>query len=348
MNASPLHDAAVLIGRFQPFHNGHAALLKAALGKAERVCIMLGSSFQARNAKNPFTWEERAAMIGLCLEEADMKRVAFLPVRDYYDDQRWAKAVEQGVLAQLKRMQLRKKSPRVALIGFHKDASSEYLRRFPRWDFIGMERQGEIDATSVRRIYFDLRSFRVVAALYKGLLPDAVTVYLRGWSQLSAYPVMRAEHHAIEEYRKKWGGGPFVTVDALVTAAGHVLLIRRGRGPGHGLWALPGGFLEGRERLAQGAMRELREETGLDLARADFTATLKTVTVFDHPDRSQRGRVITHVHWFDLKRETLPEVTGADDAALAKWVPITQLPALEAECFEDHFHILDHFLGITG
>ncbi|MDP9108408.1 MAG: adenylyltransferase/cytidyltransferase family protein, partial [Pseudomonadota bacterium] len=48
---------AVLIGRFQPFHNGHASLLAAALAAAPQVVVVLGSSFHARSAKNPFTWE---------------------------------------------------------------------------------------------------------------------------------------------------------------------------------------------------------------------------------------------------------------------------------------------------
>ena len=83
-------DAAVLIGRFQPFHNGHAALLAKALESAPRVIVLLGSAFAARNAKNPFSWDERAAMIGCTLDEAQRARVDFVPMRDYYNDVRWA------------------------------------------------------------------------------------------------------------------------------------------------------------------------------------------------------------------------------------------------------------------
>jgi bifunctional NMN adenylyltransferase/nudix hydrolase len=70
--------------------------------------------------------------------------------------------------------------------------------------------------------------------------------------------------------------------------------------------------------------------------------------VFDHPDRSQRGRTITHAHYFDLQTRQLPAVTAADDAALAQWVPVTSLPDMEEQFFEDHFHILNHFLTLTG
>ena len=57
-------------------------------------------------------------------------------------------------------------------------------------------------------------------------------------------------------YKARWRTAPyapiFCTVDALVQTGGHVLLVRRGGYPGKGLWALPGGFLEPRERLLQG------------------------------------------------------------------------------------------------
>ncbi len=128
---------------------------------------------------------------------------------------------------------------------------------------------------------------------------------------------------------------------------GHVLLVRRGGYPGKGLWALPGGFLEPRERLLQGALRELAEETQLGVLAPTLVEALVGVAVFDHPDRSQRGRTITHAHYFDLKTRQLPAVTAADDAALAQWVPVASLPAMEEQFFEDHFHILNHFLQLT-
>ncbi|MDR0777296.1 MAG: bifunctional nicotinamide-nucleotide adenylyltransferase/Nudix hydroxylase [Azonexus sp.] len=333
-------DIAVLIGRFQPFHNAHAALLVQALESADRVIVILGSAHAARSAKNPFTWEERAAMMTTALNEVTQARVSFQPIRDYYDDRRWGDAVTAAVQKQTKR------GARVALVGYLKDASSHYLQRFPGWAFVATPQFGEIDATALRQIYFESEDWAATQALLSGLAPASVVHYLKGWARLPCYTQLRGEHLSIEENKKIWGVGPFITVDAVVTASEHVLLVERGRSPGKGLWAVPGGFLEPRERVLQGAIRELREETGFALLPSSLEGALKAAVVFDHPDRSLRGRTITHAHWFDLGSCRLPEVMGADDAAQAKWVPIAELAGMESQFFEDHFNMLDHFLHL--
>jgi len=78
---------------------------------------------------------------------------------------------------------------------------------------------------------------------------------------------------------------------------------------------------------------------------ATLRAALRAVKVFDHPDRSQRGRTITHAYHFDFPAGELPPVRGEDDAAKAEWVPVADALASEEQFFEDHFHILEHFLG---
>jgi bifunctional NMN adenylyltransferase/nudix hydrolase len=127
-----------------------------------------------------------------------------------------------------------------------------------------------------------------------------------------------------------------------------VLLIERGEGAGAGLFAVPGGFLEKNERFYDGARRELREETGLGYIGDGLDVAFVRAVVFDRPDRSLRARIMTVAHLFDLKSTPLPDVRGRDDARHALWVPIAELPAMEDRFFEDHFQILDHFLGLTA
>jgi bifunctional NMN adenylyltransferase/nudix hydrolase len=182
-------------------------------------------------------------------------------------------------------------------------------------------------------------------------VPGSTLEFLRAWAQLPFLARLRAEWAELAAEHEKWAMSPyppvFVTVDAVVRVADQVLLIRRGRAPGKGLLAVPGGFIEQRETAYQSAVRELQEETGFHLLPSEMEHACKASRVFDHPDRSQRGRVITHAFYFDFGERMLPEIAGSDDAAEARWVPIAELPACEEQFHDDHFHILDAFLGIT-
>lgn len=340
-------DLAVCIGRFQLFHNGQAALIRRALEIAPRCVVVIGSAHQARSAKNPFTCEERAEMIRLWLPDADKGRVDFVPVRDCYDGARWVQAVQAGVAAAGA-----DRTTRVALVGHRKDPTGDYLADFHAWKFVDAGHQGELHAKALRAALFTGANIDASLAAIAPQVPPSTLDFLRAWMRLPFQVALRTEWQALESERERWSTAPyppvFVTVDAVVEKAGHVLLIRRARAPGEGLMALPGGFLEQRETVYQSALRELQEETGLELLPSTMQAALKQVRVFDHPDRSQRGRVITHAHHFDLGDGPLPEVRGSDDAADARWVPIAQLPSMEAEFHDDHFHILEAMLGFSG
>jgi bifunctional NMN adenylyltransferase/nudix hydrolase len=210
-----------------------------------------------------------------------------------------------------------------------------------------MPRQAPIDGTELRRSYLT-NTARELPAPLVAAVPDPVAAFLNGFRTTPEFERLREELRALDQSRETYGSGPFVTVDALVTVGSRLLLVQRGRAPGKGLWALPGGFLDGSERLLDAAIRELREETLVTCGDAELHAAFRGVAVFDHPQRSQRGRTITHAHHFALDPNTaLPRVEGADDAQAARWVEQSELPAMTRELFEDHFQIIDHFLSIA-
>lgn len=345
-------ELAVYIGRFQPFHNGHLALLTEALKTAAHVVVVIGSAHQARTPKNPFTWQERADMIRLATPEAQRGRLQFVPVRDFYDTHRWVAAVKQGVHRVAEQLGSSAR-PHVALIGHFKDATSEYLQQFDGWQLQSVERASPVDAVHIRAAWLggEHDDLGATLAALSSVAPKSTLDFLLAWSQLPFYPALAKEWAMLEQYRTAWANAPyppvFVTVDAVVQCAGHVLLIRRGQAPGLGLYAVPGGFIEQRETAYQSALRELREETGLHLLASTMHDKLKGQAVFDHPDRSQRGRTITHAFHFDLGARALPEVAAADDAMSAAWVPIEQLVHMEDQFHDDHFHMLHHFLGLA-
>lgn len=344
-------DLAVYIGRFQPLHLGHLSLIYQTLDQGRHVVLVLGSAHQARTPKNPFTWQERAEMIRAALPEADQERVHLLPVRDYYDEARWVQAVRQGVGALAHTLNLGPQ-PTVRLVGHFKDTSSLYLRQFEGWDLVSVPRAGAVDAVQVRTTLLGQGPQGLEASLRQlaPSLPASTVQWLRQWAQGPHLAQLAGEWALLQADRAAWAVAPyppvFVTVDALVQCAGQVLLIQRGRAPGRGLWALPGGFIDLNETAYTSALRELREETCLDLPADTWQAALRGQAVFDHPGRSQRGRVITHGFCFDLGERALPPAQAADDAMALRWVPVAELGLLEDQFHDDHFHILDHFLGL--
>lgn len=351
MSAQQPIDIAVYIGRFQPLHNGHLALLRQALDVAPQVVVVIGSAHQARTPKNPFTWQERAEMIRLALPAADRARVRFLPVRDHYDEAKWVVAVRQGVQAAAEQAGLGHR-PAVALIGHFKDATSAYLQQFGGWTLRSVERASPVDAEHIRGAWLGNAGKDLEATLsaLASVAPSTTLDFMRAWSCLPFYPALAAEWQMLQQYRQAWASAPyapvFVTVDTVVRCANHVLLIRRGQAPGLGLYAVPGGFIESRETAYQSALRELREETRLSLLESTMQDCLKSSAIFDHPDRSQRGRTITHAFYFDLGHRARPEVLADDDAQSAAWIPVEDIVNLEDQFHDDHFHMLDHFLEL--
>ena len=98
-----------------------------------------------------------------------------------------------------------------------------------------------------------------------------------------------------------------------------VLLIERGIEPFKGKWAFPGGFLNMDETAGEGALRELKEETGLE------NAYIEQFNTYSDPGRDPRERVITIAHYALVR---IQEVKGGDDAAKAQWFPIDEVPQL--------------------
>ncbi len=120
---------------------------------------------------------------------------------------------------------------------------------------------------------------------------------------------------------------PMVTVDAVVFAlsqrGARLLLVKRGHEPYQGRWAIPGGFIEIDEELADAAARELAEETGLTGVPLEQMRTYGTV------GRDPRGRQITVV-FMGTTEARHATVKGGDDAAEARWFDIDKLPAAMA------------------
>lgn len=337
---------AVFIARVQPPHNAHVAIARHALSKYDRLIVCIGSAKQARSPKNPFNAAERTALFQSALTEDELSRTAFIPIRDYmYNENLWITDVQRKV-----KQAVGADGGPISICGRLKDRSTYYMRLFPQWtcDEYGFEHP--FDATKIRKALID-GDLKFV----EGCTPAPVFERMMDWRTTDDFRRILEEQRFYEDYRSRFRfvGAENVlpihqTADAVVEQAGHVLLVRRRTRPGKGLLALPGGFVNQYETVEQSALRELKEETGIQVPKHVLQKHIVGSRKFDHPDRSLRGRIITEAYHIKLDPVAaddydLPAVKGDDDAEDAFWVPLVELPELEEQFFEDHIHIIRYF-----
>ena len=339
---SKQYNTLVLIGRFQPFHNAHLEIVRRATALADRLVIITGSANQPRTYKNPFTSTERDLMI----KRATHGMLGAIQINveanpdSIYNDQAWAVRI-QSIVSKYSSL-----GDKVGIIGHKKDESSFYLDMFPQWEFVNVDEIEPLSAVNIRDLYFK-RDANM--NFIKHVVPQSTFDFLVSFRNTAEYEQVIREREFVETYKKQYASLPyppiFSTADAVVIQSGHVLMIRRRAEPGKGLWALPGGYVNANtDKSVEAAMlRELREETKIKVPEPVLRGSIVRSKVFDAIDRSPRGRIITHAFYIQLPDGELPKVKGSDDADKARWVPIAEVKS--EECFEDHYEIIQHFLG---
>lgn len=342
------YKKAVVVMRAQPPHKSHLWLIREALKLGERVVVVLGSCFQARTPKNPFTGPERQTMIELALSTDDRARVDFVLVRDYYNNAYWADAVKKAVQTQDCH------GRQIAIVGHEKDGSTYYLRLFQSWALEALPRHTLMDATTIREALYGAKRPAIALAAVADLIDEPVADFLAAHLVRPEWDRLRAEreHYLAEE--AMWGASPknygrfVLCADALVQWEDQVILVRRGPGVGEGLLAMPGGHVESADTTLPTAIRELREEVGIGLLDDEFERALVGHAFLEAPTRSQRpGRVISMAYHFRIKSAKRPVIGQVSAEAEPAWFAVAALPALEETFFEDHFMGVDHFLTIT-
>lgn len=331
------YDLGVFIGRFQPFHLGHVSVINAALEHSKHVVVLVGSADEARSAYNPFTFQERKKMI---LNHFP-NNVLVLPIYDYpYNNTKWITGVQDAVHEAIDFFNIN--NANIGLFGHSKDHTSYYLKMFPQWGSMEVPNYNDVSATPIREDFFAQKKIENI--------PQSTIDFLDEFYNSSIYKNLTDEFKYYREYRKQFENLKyppiFTTVDAVVIQSGHVLMIERRSRPGKGLWALPGGFLNANEKIEDARIRELIEETKINVPELVLRGSIVCEKIFDNPHRSSRGRVITHAAMFKLKENTkFPKVKGADDAKRAKWIALSDIR--RDQCFEDHAAIIETFMDYT-
>ena len=337
---SKKYDTLVLIGRFQPFHAAHLEIVKRATALCDQLIVITGSAAQPRTYKNPFTSFERRTMIRNATSGLAIQITIEENIDTMYNDQAWAVRV-QAIVAKNTNA-----GERIAVIGHKKDESSFYLDMFPQWGYENVNEIEPLSAVNIRDLYFK-RGANM--EFIRGVVPRTTFEFLSEFWKTDAYNQIIREREFLIENAKQYASLKyppiFSTADAVVICSGHVLMIKRRAEPGKGLWALPGGYVNANtdKTVQDAAIRELREETMIKVPGPVLRGSIVRSKVFDAINRSPRGRIITHAFFIQLPDGELPKVKGSDDAEKARWVPIAEVRS--EECFEDHYEIIQHFLG---
>src|SRR3984893_1803234 len=117
---------------------------------------------------------------------------------------------------------------------------------------------------------------------------------------------------------------PYLAVSAAIFRDGKVLLVRRARAPAHGLYTLPGGGVELGETLEQAVIREVREETALDVAPIELIGYRQAIA-HDAAGRVERHFVILPF----AARWISGEISLNEELAEASWLLPSELPGLK-------------------
>lgn len=361
-------DLLVFIGRFSPFHTQHKHVIDIALTKAKNVLVLVGSAGKARTVRNPFTFEERNRMIHDSFLAMDLdrdndvdgvpttSRIIIKPLYDKtYNDAAWISQVQHIVnttaLDVVNNFGFHNHGldgAKIGLIGASKDHTSYYLKLFPQWDSVDVPIKSFMNATGIRESFLAGTTQRH-EIIDNEVTPAVANFMFNEFKPSEHYKKLQRELGHVNKYKNAWKTAPYpvkhITVDAVVEQSGHILVVKRRSEPGRGLWAIPGGHLEEFERLEDGVIRELKEETGIKVPEDVLRGCIHKTHMFDDPHRSTIGRVITYAAHIKLADDVkLPKVKGADDAEKAIWLPIGDMK--EDMFFDDHYHLVNFFLNI--
>lgn len=338
------HDLAVYITDGQPLTKLDQENIEFALAVANRTLIIIGSANRYRSASHPFGPEEILQALEVLVpdSEARLRRqeVQARPLEDYsYNDPQWVEKVQEAVLEFI--------GPgpaRVALI------ASPHHRKFPQWESVTPVPNVDWPFPPKKDLLAAFYSDEPDQMLFWDNVPAKLFKFYKKFRDMNpVYDLCQEEFSYYKTYDPKKYDVTMVTTDAVVVCAGHVLMVTRKFAPGKGTLALPGGFLNQREWVNDGIIRELREETKIDVAPQVLRAALKEVRHFDDPFRSDRGRVITFAGLIQLDPHPglgLPKVKGSDDAKKAQWVPLARLMDMRGQVFEDHLDIIQEMTRV--
>ena len=372
----------VYIGRFQPFHKGHKAIVDLTvkmMKPGDTFTIIIGSADQQETERNPLSASQRKEMLSIELEGYP---VTILTINDSpYNYDLWIECLCAKMLGFKsathedfleKQEDFIKGFSNICIVGM--ENVEEYIDRITKYYtyapaehfdlgisshiFSELDTQTSVHGSSIRTLACseDRDHLENFYSVIKDLVDEKVLAYLKTVNfPLIVYNAYIKGINYAESTGCKYNSC-FMTVDNIVfdKFLDQVLLIKR---KDNGKLAIPGGFAEPYMNMKDNALRELEEETSITakmLKDAFVKIDESEPTLIDAPYRDPRSshkcNFVSAVYVWQSKVDALknfiPYVKAGDDAVDAVWLSKEECENLPAGCFHaDHKKILCKLLG---
>jgi len=329
---------ALVIGRFQPLHNGHLAIIDEARKQADKTLVLIGSSRQLPDFRNPFSYEERLNLLEECLPMGEDLSIYGLP--DEPTDDEWI----QEVVARVN--QFEEDPTEVAIFCGKKD--EEFYRKSFLYPVVTPDTEISCSATVVRTAWYENTLWTV-----EGFIPVTTKEFLENHKDHDRLSVEYST--TTESAQQKKEGHPFanpveVVSFAVIVKNNKVLLGKRGGPRGDGQWGLPGGFMNHDETTLDACMRETHEEMGFDLRELIVSNNAQCLAQAVEENQDNLGARNVGINYlFVVKPECELEVkVDQVETTSYSWVPLKEILEDTFLLFYNHNLVVKRLVSKIG
>ena len=148
-----------VVGRFQPFHNGHLALVKKAIEHSDNgpTIVFIGSSNAEESARNPFNFYKRVDMIAKSFSREELKNIILMPLPDFEYDIEWIQHIVQCLKAVTEKNKYENAVYRAVVCDKDEDTklSNDLFEQICNCEVIRIDNSNIIHATDIRDMIFN-------------------------------------------------------------------------------------------------------------------------------------------------------------------------------------------------